>query len=192
MPVNRAQWTHPDLNALVKLFFDDPRELGEFLEIHAEELPDPSRMLLAHTSHMTVTMEDFHRCAVQVKILSRKVTSTHYSREIVLTRETDGAVVQYGIVRLNLGVLSPEVVEEIQRGQLPLGKILINRDILRDVKLMTTWKIQAGPALRDAFQMDRLEVCYGRTALIYTDGVPAIELLEVVADIASNVEEDQG
>ena len=38
-------------------------------------------------------------------------------------------------------------------------------------------------ALRDAFGIDDMDTCYGRTALIYTDGVPAVELLEIVADV---------
>ena len=171
MPVNRTQWTHPDLQSLVQLFFADPTELGKFAEIQAEELPQPSRRLLAHTSHMTVTMEKHHQSKVDVHVLDRISTDRHYSRKIALKRQSDGKVVQFGIVRLAKNALADEVFKEIASEQQPLGRILIDHQVLRTVKLMTTWKINPGPALKASFDNPGLEVCYGRTALIYMDGI---------------------
>jgi len=183
MPINRTQWTHPDLQALVQLFFDDASQLGEFREIQPEALPDPYRHLLAHTSHMTVTMEQHHGCDMELRVLACQSDHRHYSRKIVLSRHNDGKIVQFGIVRLSRHAVTDDIFREIQTETRPLGRILVEHQVLRNVKLMTTWEIDPGPQLREAFENPQLPVCYGRTALIYTYGIPAVELLEIVADV---------
>ena len=180
MPTNRANWTHPDLESLAGLFFDDCQKLGQFTEIPAESLPSPYRGLLGHTHHMTVTVENFHHSPVNVEVLEKQVTDNHYARKILLRRQTDQRVVQFGIVRLNKTALSETVRAEIESENVPLGRVLIDHDVMRNVKLMSTWKILPGPALKEAFSDESLEICFGRTALIYTDGIPAVELLEIV------------
>ena len=58
--------------------------------------------------HMTVTVEEFHHSPVDV-VLAKKTVLPHYARKILLSRQTDGRVVQFGIVRLNFSYLAPEV-----------------------------------------------------------------------------------
>lgn len=180
MPTNRAEWTHPDLQTLVELFFSDPAELGTFTEIQAEKLQQPWSKLLAHTQHMTVTVENFHGAPVDVVVLDKLATSTHYARKIVLRRQTDQKVVQFGIVRIGRASLPDEVMKQIESEQVPLGRVLIDHKVMRTVKLMTLWQITPGPALRNAFEDLELSECFGRTALIYANGIPAVELLEIV------------
>jgi hypothetical protein len=181
MPTNRANWTHPDLQSLAGLFFEDATQLGHFVEVPAEQLPDPYRQLLGHTHHMTVTVENFHGSPVDVEVLDKRVSENHYSRKILLRRQSDNQVVQYGIVRLNKAALSEDVRKEIESESIPLGRVLIQRDVMRTVKLMSTWEIKPGPELQNAFACGD-ELCFGRTALIYTDGVPCVELLEIVSN----------
>ena len=181
MPTNRANWTHPDLQSLVGLFFDDASELGDFTEIPVEQLPSPYRQLLGHTLHMTVTVENYHGSPVDVEVLQKKITDSHYSRKILLRTHENNQVVQFGIVRLNKTALSDEVRNEIESEAIPLGRVLIEHDVMRHVKLMSTWKIIPGPELKAVFPGEPV-VCFGRTALIYTDGIPAVELLEIVFD----------
>jgi chorismate-pyruvate lyase len=170
----------PDLETLVDLFYERLEELGGFEEVDEAELPEPYRGLLAHDKHMTVTVEAFHGCPVDVRVLETHVTPTHYSRKILLARQRDGAVVQYGIVRLNLDYLGPDVRREIESRQTPLGRILIEHNVLRTVKLLTLWKVEPGAELRKLFGLRKADTCYGRTALIYCNGIPAVELLEIV------------
>jgi chorismate-pyruvate lyase len=181
MHESRANWTHPDLQSLAGLFFDHIADLGEFTEIPVEDLPPPYRQLLGHTHHMTVTVENYHRSTVGVQVLDKRVTEHHYARKILLRRQSDNKVVQFGIVRLNRAALTGEVWQEINSEAIPLGRVLIEHNVMRNVKLMSTWRIRPGQVLRDAFSSDA-EVCYGRTALIYTDGLPAVELLEIVLE----------
>jgi chorismate-pyruvate lyase len=177
IPQRRAT---PELNALVDLFYVDSAVLGEFNELTESDLPAVARQLLAHDKHMTVTVEAHHQCPVTVDVLQTLVTATHYARRILLRRETDRQVVQFGIVRLALALLSEEVRSEIESQSAPLGRILIEHNVLRDVRLLSLWKVKPGPDLCGHFQISQSEFCFGRTALIYCDGVPAVELLEIL------------
>ena len=170
----------PELKALGSLFYDSLDELGQFDEVDPSEMPETARKLLWHDEHMTETVEAFHGSPVDVSVLEASHTPTHYSRRILLSRQSDGQVVQFGIVRLNVASLAKAVREEIERQETPLGRILIQHDVLREVRPMSLWRVKPGPDLRKLFRLGESGVCFGRTALIYCDGLPAVELLEIV------------
>jgi len=130
---------------------------------------------------MTVTLEQHHGCPVDVKVLATHTQGGQYSRKILLTRQSDDQVVQFGIVRLDMRVLANDVRKEIEAKETPLGRILIAHDVLREVKLLNLFEIQCGDELAKSLGFEVGQVCYGRTALIYCDGAPAIELLEIVS-----------
>lgn len=169
-----------DLAELVDLFYDQVSSIGEFAEVTSEEIPTATRELLDHEQHMTVTVEKFHCCPVEVNVLRSQLEGDWYAREIILRRSSDGEVVQYGIVRLNLALLADSVKQEILAANKPLGRVLIEHDVLRSVRLLSLQKIAAGPVLRRLFDLKSGDICYGRTAIIFCDEQPAIQLLEVV------------
>ena len=170
-----------ELEELIQLFYDDPNQLGRFHDATSDDVPEPANQLLAHNHHMTVTVERFHDCHVDVNILESTTDGDRYSRKIILTRQSDGVVVMFGIVRLDMSVLSPEVRTEIEAKETPLGRILIKHDVWRVVKLLNLFKIEAGDDLIASMKKTGNDVFFGRTALIYCDGSPAIELLEIVS-----------
>ena len=169
-----------ELEFLAELFYPSLRELGEFEEVGEDELPPLYGKLLAHDQHMTLAVESHHGCPIDVEVRKSCRTPTHYQRNSLLTRQSDGRVVLFAIMRAALSLLSPAVRQEIESEQIPLGRILIEHNVLRKVRLLSLWKVIPTVTLREAFRLDRLEVCYGRTALIYCDAVPVMELLEVV------------
>jgi chorismate-pyruvate lyase len=164
----------------VALFYESPGELGQFVERPAAELPAVYQKLLAHNHHMTVTVERHHGSLVDVKVLERRISDEHYARKILLTRQADGRVVQFGIVRLNLAYLDEAVRREIEAQQTPLGRILIQHNVLREVELFKLLEVRPGPDLCRLFGMTPSQRTYGRTALIHCNGEPAVELLEIV------------
>jgi chorismate-pyruvate lyase len=180
MTITPSRRATPEVKALANLFYLSLDELGEFEEVTPEELPDVARKLLWHDEHMTVTVEEHHGGPVAVRVLNTHITPTHYSRRILLHRERDGQVVQFGIVRLNVDFLGPRVREEIERQHAPLGRILIQHNVLRHVRPLSLWRIAPGSDLKELFQLQKPGNCYGRTALIYCNGLPAVELLEIV------------
>ena len=178
--MDQTKHTSPDLHALVDIFYDSISELGQVAEIDANSMPPVFRTLLDHSGHMTVTVERHHGCPVDVHVLQSDVTDTHYARRILLTRQSDSRVVQFGIVRLNLDYLGADVRREIESEQIPLGRVLIDHDVLRNVKLLSLWKIAPSDHLVELFALPEPMTCYGRTALIYCNGVIAVELIEIV------------
>jgi len=169
-----------DLAELIGLFYPQPAELGTLRELPRSAVPLPFEELLVHEHHMTVTVERFHGCQVDVQVLDKVRTPQSYSRKILLLRQRDRHVVQFGLVRLHLQYLAPAVQTEILAEQKPLGRILIEHDVLREIQLLKLWEVTPGPDLCRCFQLSQAKTCYGRTALISCDGQPAIELLEIV------------
>ncbi len=180
MTITPSRRATPELKALANLFYLSLDELAEFQEVAPDEVPETPRRLLWHDQHMTVTVEECYQGPVDVRVLNTHVTSTHYSRRIALTSGPDQSVVLFGIVRLSLNSLTSDVRLEIEAQQTPLGRILIQHNVLRHVRLLSLWKVIPAKDLQQLFGMVAPEVCYGRTALIYCNGLPAVELLEVV------------
>lgn len=180
MTATPSRQATPELKALANLFYLSLDELGEFVEISTDEAPPHACELLWHDHHMTVTVEKAHEALVDVEVLSTHLTRTHYSRRIALKRQTDGLPVLFGIVRLSLELLPPKVREEIESQQTPLGRILIDHNVLRHVRPLSLWKVKPGPDLQQQLAVQPGQTCFGRTALIYCNGLPAVELLEIV------------
>lgn len=174
-----------DLTTLLGLFYPtNPDELASFERVTSSALPATARQLLDHDSHMTITVEAFHHSSVNVRVLRSQESPAWYAREILLTRADNGDVVQYGIVRLRPDQFSPDTWREIHAGNLPLGRVLIEHDVFRQVERIGLWKVSAGPRLAELLRIEPKSTIYGRTARILCDGAPAIELLEIVASVA--------
>jgi chorismate-pyruvate lyase len=170
----------PDLAALLRQFpsHDDIRSL-EF--VPETELPSPYRQLLAHHLHMTVTVEAHYGSPVDVRVLEDRLDGDIYARKILLTLQNSGKIVQYGLVRIRLDFVSPEVREEITSRKTPLGRILIEHNVLRTIIPVAYLRVMPGPAMMQWFGCDAATPAYGRAAVITCDDQPAIEVVEIVA-----------
>ncbi|QDT09702.1 hypothetical protein [Planctomycetes bacterium K23_9] len=156
----------------------DFAQLGDFCS--TDTVPAPFDTLLNHNEHMTVTVESFYGDKVTVDVHRTAYDGDWYAREITLATEKTGRIVQYGIVRLNTKSLDPVVWQRIESQEVPLGRVLIEHNVLREVQLCELWRVTAGQSLSELLHVPVGETVYGRTALIFCDGEPAIELLEIV------------
>jgi chorismate-pyruvate lyase len=175
-----ARRVDPDLRTLFALF-PPGNDLPEYEFVPADEVPPPYQGLLVHEHHMTVTVESYHGGLVDVCILARRQDGDSYARKILLALQGNGRVVQFGIMRVHLQYCSPEVRAEIVAGQTPLGRILIQHNVLRRIEPTAFMRVIPGPAMMEWFGLDRPRPTYGRLALIHYDEQPAVDLLEVVA-----------
>jgi chorismate-pyruvate lyase len=166
---------------LASLFHDDLAELGRFEPVSADEMPDPYRRLLAHNDHMTVTLEASAGSSVDVRVLAEWRDETSYARNSLLARHTDGAVLQFGIMRIWLADMPATARDEITVKRQPLGRVLINHNLLREVELITLWRIMPGPALQRHLALAPGQLIYGRSAQILVDERPTVQMLEIVA-----------
>ncbi len=177
---------------LAALFHRPPTAFARFVCVRGAALPPPFAELLDHASHMTVAMERLYGSPVSVEVLAVHDADAGaaagrgwYEREILL-RTADGRVVQHGIVRIDLSRVSAHVSGLIRAGEAPLGRVLIEAGMLREVQRVGLLRVEIGPLLEavlgsgDAGAVPARET-FGRVAEIALDGVSAVELLEIVA-----------
>jgi hypothetical protein len=55
--------------------------------------------------------------------------------------------------------------------------------VLRTIHLHGLWRVEPGEALRRCLELKDNQTTYGRTAGIDLDGVPAVELLEILTPL---------
>ena len=166
-------------------YFPDGDQLFERVEhIPASTTPEPYKSLLVHEHHMTVTMEQFHQCGVDVQVIFEELREPLYNREILLAKVDSHEVVQFGLVRLDFTFVTPAVKAEILAKELPLGRVLIRHNVLRHIDLGAILKIIPGPALQKHMHLKNASPVYGRMATIFCNGHPAVDLLEVAAPVA--------
>lgn len=155
--------------------------------VSTEETPEPFRSLLSHHGHMTETLERHIGAPVNVHpldVVHRDERASggrdRYARRISLSDSRTGRVVMYGIMRIDLSVCEPEVRRAILEGRTPLGRILVEHDVMREVNTHALLRIQPDAAMLEAFGEHGPEEVYGRLATIFWDGEPAVDLLEIV------------
>jgi len=181
---------------LVRLFAEPGPGFATFRNVDRAEVPEPACTLLDHTSHMTVAMEGLHGAPLGLRVVARaRDTGTAadqapwYAREILLL-SPQGALVQYGIVRINLEHVDRTTAAAIRAGRIPLGRVLINAGLLREVHDVSLLEVRPGPRLASLFgKLPQPGVpsppTFGRVAEISLGGHPAVELLEVVVPPAA-------
>ena len=190
-PLSRTRFgsslTHRvDLDGLIAAFYPghtaDDNPIGRFSRV--DSAPGDNGVLLDHNHHMTVTVERYYGGHVDVVVHRHHRDGDWYRREITLVTADDaprpGRVVQYGIVQLNTLALAPPVWQRIESRTTPLGRCLIEAGVHREVQLQQLWSLEARSAFERFIPGCKDQTVYGRTALILCDGVPGIELLEVV------------
>lgn len=178
---SRASAEHAeDAAALATSFFEPLDSLGSMAPVGQGDLPADFLTLLAHSGHMTITLEAWHESLVDVSVEGEVKLPESYARHSLLRRKLDGRVVQSGIMRIDLTHLPDKVRQAIEVGDCPLGRILIRSNLLREVELLALWRIAAGPTLANEFSIAPGTVVYGRSARILVESRSAVELLEIV------------
>lgn len=181
--------TTPTFDHLYRLFPDsDDRPTAAV--VAAEDVPDPYHQLLVHTHHMTVTVEEFYKSPVDVRVLACRRNGNEYARKILLALRGNRAVVQFGLVRINLGVCPEPVRHAIVEGKTPLGRVLIQHNMLRRIEPTAFLKVQLSPLMADWFQTTAGAESYGRLGVIYTGDKPAVEVLEILSPVEAEASPD--
>src|SRR5207247_79862 len=102
----------PTVESLFALFPGPDADLS-YEVVPGDDVPEPYHRLLVHEQHMTVTVEEHHGSLVNVWVLERHYDGPSYARKILLALQSTNEVVQFGIVRINLDMTSPEVREAL-------------------------------------------------------------------------------
>lgn len=164
--------------------FPDSRDQPTIRLLEAAALPEPYRTLLAHTRHMTATVEAHHGGPVDVQVLVSRRVGDVYARKIILRLRGSGRPVQFAVTRIDLAMLSPAVRDEIVAEQVPLGRVLVQHGVLRTVEPTAYYSAEATPALADWLGLRAPEPLYGRLGVLTVEGRPAIDVAEILAPVA--------
>jgi chorismate-pyruvate lyase len=175
--------TAPTFDHLYNLFPNSP-DRSEAVEIPAHEVPEPYHSLLVHTHHMTITVEKFYGSPVDVRVLECQQVGDEYARKILLSTRDNNHVVQFGLVRINLSVCPEAVRKEIVEGKTPLGRVLIQNNMLRRIKPGPFLRVSLSAEMAGWFGVEESTTTYGRLGVIFTGDRPAVEVLEVLAPVS--------
>ncbi len=165
------------------LFYDTLDEIGQFTEVEASDMPPVYQHLLAHEEHMTVTVEQYYGDRVDVEVVAKRHDPPHYSRKILLRRREDHVLWCSTASYVSIWACSPNrCAMKFSASVGRWGTVLIRHDVLRRVRLLNLWRVEAGPDLQRLFELDGPQTTFGRTAVIDCNEEPAIELIEIVRE----------
>ena len=150
-------------------------------QIDPSAMPERYRDLLVHNDHMTSALASHWGHRVSLRVLAEQRDGDIYSREILLTLDGSDVVVEYGIVRIDLSLLTEAVRSPILARTAPLGDILMQHEVLRRIEPRWFVRFCEGSTPLAHFGPDTSEA-FGRIGIIHCNHKPAIELLEIVVD----------
>jgi len=179
-PTSESELYARNASRLAELFYPSLTALGEFEPVGVDDLPADYRSLLAHHDHMTVALEAWHNSLVDIEAIDEWRDDSSYARASLLRRQRDGRNIQFGIMRIWLGDLPQAAKDEITGKKFPLGRVLIRHNLLREVEVLTLWRIFPGAVLREKLNVGAETPIFGRSAQILVDERPTVQVLEIV------------
>ena len=95
-----------------------------YVEVKANEVPEPFQSLLVHDGDMTSRLEAYHQSEQRVQAIRSSNSGKKYYREVILESIESGKVTEYGAIEIQLASLPKDVCEKITEAKKPLGGIL--------------------------------------------------------------------
>jgi hypothetical protein len=149
-----------------------------------EQLPVPSRQLLAHNNDMTPTLERFYGEPVALQVCHHERKGDLYLREVVLALAETGTPVEYGAIRIHLKQFSGPVQDRILSNEFPFGRILQEEGIAHLGWPQAFFSIAADAHMRRLLDVDQPRPLYGRRNVLL-DGRRRLlaEVIEILAPV---------
>ncbi len=156
--------------------------LPELQDVQGEQMPEPYKGLLVHSSDMTPTLEAFYRQPMRLTVLSREQQDYSYLREVVLKSSDDARPVAYGVIRICLDHLPPPASLRVLEEQRPLGNILQREAIPHLSWPQAFFRVQSDPHLGHVLYLSQPSALYGRRNVLL-DGSRRLlaEVIEILA-----------
>jgi len=149
--------------------------------VSGKEVPEPARTLLVHDSDMTPTLEKFHGSSVRLEVLSRKERGDFYFREVVLEKCSDGRPVEFGAIKINLGLFPPAARKDILAELLPLGHVLAKWSLKHSSHPKAYLEVVSDDFIRAALKLGDVGLLYGRRNTLFDpQGRPLAEIVEIL------------
>ena len=150
-------------------------------QIDGEAVPEPYRTLLVHKNDMTPTLEKFHRFDIHLDVLGRRRKADAYFREVILRLNGTNQPVEFGAIKINLALFSPEAREEILKERLPLGHILHEYKIPHTSRPRAYLRLASDKLINQVLELTGAQVLYGRRNTLYDpQQQPLAEIVEIL------------
>ena len=144
-------------------------------------LAQPARSLLVHQRDMTSTLARFHKSGITLDVQSRQLEEDRLLREVILRRETDGAPVEYGAIRIWLEKFGGPVREKVVNGEAPLGELIETYLVDYRSSPRGYFRVVSDAAMAAALGVAEGTALYGRSNELSTsDGFVFAEVVEVL------------
>ncbi len=175
----------PGWAALLERFYSKlGLPLPELQDIQGEEMPQPYKGLLVHSSDMTPTLESFYRQPMRLTVLTREQQDFSYLREVVLKSTNDSRPVEYGVIRICLNHLPPPASLRVLEEQRPLGNILQREAIPHLSWPQAFFRVQSDSHLGHVLYLSQPAFLYGRRNVLL-DGSRRLlaEVIEILTPV---------
>jgi len=150
-------------------------------QIDGEEMPEPFKSLLVHANDMTPTLESFHGRSVHLRVLGRERRGNDYFREVVLQLEGTEQPVEFGAIRIHLGLFSAAARGQILQEQWPLGHILRDYEIPHASRPSAFLRVASDPLINRMLNLTGAQVLYGRRNTLFDNAErPLAEIVEIL------------
>ena len=174
---NRSSIAHP----LDDFYTRSGLVLPPLQQIDPEAVPEPYRRLLVHPNDMTSTLETFHGSRVRLDVLRREERDGSYFREVVLKLEENQKPVEFGAIRMYLGLFSPAAQALVLAEKWPLGRILKECDVPYVSSPIAFLRIASDRLINEVLHLSGAQLLYGRrNALLDPSGQPLADIVEIL------------
>ena len=160
------------------------RELPSIEQIEGDEMPEPYRALLVHTTDMTPTLEKFHDERIYLNVVSRHQRGDFYFRESILLTQRTRTPVEFGAIKINLALFPAAARRLILEEQEPLGTILGDFKLAHTSRPKAFLRIHADAFIKAALQLSGEQILYGRRNTLFDVQQRALaEIVEILPPV---------
>ena len=129
---------------------------------------------------MTLTLEKHFGGRVVLRPLSTLSRGSLYCRRVLLVLEGSGRPVELGAICLKLDAFGRAVTSEIERSELPLGRILRDGGVKYKSEPRAFLAVTPNAEMMGVFWMPEPRTLYGRRTEIIQDGAKIGDIVEVL------------
>lgn len=150
-------------------------------QVDGEAVPEPYKTLLVHERDMTSTLENFHKAAIHLRLVSRQRRGDEYFREVVLALDGSDKPVEFGAIRINLALFPPAAREAILQEKFPLGHLLKEFAIEYQSRPKAFLRIASDKTINGLFGLHGAHLMFGRrNTLLNPAGESLAEIVEIL------------
>jgi chorismate-pyruvate lyase len=172
----------PILRPLDEFYEIRGTQMPHFESVDPELLPEPYQFLLYHHSNMTSRLQGFFHESISIRVLQKRQFEEILARQVALVLDQSDEPVEYGAIKINLTLFSPEPRREVQACKRPFGAILNDYEIEYHNRPKAFFKIVADDIMKVALNLSSSIWLYGRCNVLVDDetSLPLAEVVEIL------------